>query len=155
MYETGDRQPKLGFLVLGGVATAQHRTGSGDALDRAGDHSMQDLRLELVGGKPDQTETRHWASAHRVDVTQGVGSRDLPEDEGIVDRRRDEVGGHHHRDFFVEPVDRRVVAGFEADQQVRVLARGKGLQQLVEPDRAQLGCSAAGLGQARQGRLTE
>ena len=155
MHEAGDRKAELGLLVIGGMATAQDGARRSNAVDGTGDHTVQNLRLELVGREPDQAETGNGSGAHRVHVAEGVGRCDLSKHERVVDRRGDEVGGHHHGDFFVDAVHGRVVAGVETDQQVRVGVRGKGLQQLVEPDRAQLRRSTTSLGQARQGGLAE
>ncbi|MFP4387708.1 MAG: hypothetical protein ACLFPR_02010, partial [Desulfococcaceae bacterium] len=46
-------------------------------------------------------------------------------------------------------------AGVEADQQIGMAAHGQGFQQIVQPDRAELGRSPAGSGQAGQGGFLE
>ena len=92
-------------------------------------------------------------AAHGVDVAEGVGGRDLAEDIGIVDRRGDEIGGDHDGQVFAEAVDAGVIAGVVSHQQVGVIGLGQTGEKRCEPDRVDFGRSAAGLGEALQGRL--
>ena len=59
-------------------------------------------------------------AAHRVDVAEGVGGRDLAVDEGVVHDRREKVDRLHDREVRREPVHARVIVRLGPDQEVRV-----------------------------------
>ncbi len=65
--------------------------------------------------------------AHGVHVGDGVGRCDGAEVERIVHDRHEEVGGRDDRLAIVDAVDGRVVAGFDAHQQVLRDEAGRGL----------------------------
>ena len=58
-------------------------------------------------------------AAHRVDVRERIGGGDTPEVEGVIDDRHEEIGGGDHRLGVVELIDRGVVGGLGADQELR------------------------------------
>jgi hypothetical protein len=74
---------------------------------------------------------------------------------GVVDRRGDEIGGHHQGQFGADFIDSGIIAGVVADQQIVVFGLGEAVQQFSEPDRVDFCRSAAGLGKTLQGRFPE
>ena len=56
------------------------------ALGPAGDDLAEPAEVELIVGIADEVERGDGRAAHRVDVAEGVGGRDLAVDEGVVRR---------------------------------------------------------------------
>ena len=132
------------------MGSGQHRTGFGDFTERPRYYPVKDLRVQLPGGEAHEIQAGHRPASHGVHVAEGVGGGDLPEQIGIVDRRRDEIRRHHQGDVIAESVDAGVIAGLVADEEIRILLLRQLRQQLGEPDRAHFGRSAAGLCQPCQ-----
>ena len=76
------------------------------------------LDRELVDRHRHQGQRHDRPAAHRVDVADRVGRGDAAEVERVVDDRHEEVGGRDQRLLVVEPVDRGVVGGLDADHQL-------------------------------------
>src|SRR5207247_903659 len=83
-------------------------------------------------------------------VVERVRGGDRPEVVGVVDDRREEVDREDERALVVEPVDRRVVRGIEADEQVLRLGRDEAAQQLLQARGGVLRRATAGGGEIRQ-----
>ena len=81
-----------------------------DAADR--------LHRQLVDRHADQRQREQRRAAHRVDVRDRVRCGDAAEVERIVDDRHEEVGGRDDRLLVVQPIHRRVVGRFDADEQL-------------------------------------
>jgi hypothetical protein len=78
-----------------------------------------------------QRQRQDRRAAHRIDVADRIGGGDAPEVEGVVDDGHEEVGGGDQRLLVVQPVDRGVVGGLDADQQLgRHREGGRALQDL-------------------------
>jgi hypothetical protein len=60
------------------------------------------------------------ARAHRIDVAQRIGGRDLPVDVRVVDDRREEIDGLDERGPTLPGVDAGVVGVAEIDQDARI-----------------------------------
>ena len=84
------------------------------AVQDAADH----LDRQLVDRHAHQRERHDRRAAHGVHVGNGVGRRDAAEIVRVVDDRHEKVGRRNERLLVVEPVNRRVVAGFHAHQQL-------------------------------------
>ncbi|KTF05426.1 hypothetical protein MGSAQ_003080 [marine sediment metagenome] len=72
-----------------------------DGVDRHADHCQRQNRRR----------------AHRIDVADGVRRGDLAEMEGIIHHRHEKIGRGDQRLVVVQPIDRRIVRGFDPDQQ--------------------------------------
>ncbi len=95
-------------------------------------------------------ESEKRCAAHREDVVERVRRRDAPEQRRVVDERREEVEREHERTLVVELVDRGVVGGVEADEQILRLGGDEALEQLLEPRRRVFRGATAADGEARQ-----
>ena len=84
------------------------------------------------------------ASAHGVDVAEGVGGGDLAEGVGVVHDGGEEIYGLDERQVRVELIHSGVVGVVEADQDVRVVLPGEFSEDLVQRGRTQFGSSAPG-----------
>ena len=68
----------------------------------------------------------------------------------VVDERREEVDREDDRALVVEPVDRGVVRGIEADEEILGLGRDEPGEQRLEPRGRVLRRAAAGASERRQ-----
>ena len=82
-------------------------------------------------GQRDEVEREQRRAAHRVHVGERVGGRDAAPVVGVVDDRREEVGGEDDGEIVTESVDGSVIRGVEADEQVGVC---RGLEPAYEPE---------------------
>jgi hypothetical protein len=81
-------------------------------------------RRQHVDRHAHQRQRHDGRAAHGIDVADGVGGGDAAEVERVVDDGHEEVGGGDQRLLVVELVDRGVVGGLDAHQQ---LGRGMGI----------------------------
>ena len=143
--QTGDGQTQLGLFVFRGVPARDRCARFCDFFLQSGEHLTEHREVKLLRGKSHQAEGHDRPSTHGVDIRERVGCGDAAEHSGIVHRGRDEVGGRHNRAILGNTIDRRIVAGLEADQQRFVVRTRKLRENLGEPDRAQLSRSTTGL----------
>src|SRR5207249_8077799 len=118
------------------------------AFENAADHRHR----QLLERHADDGEREDRPRAHRVDVGERVGGRDAPEVVRVVDDRREEIGGGDERLAVVQAVDRRIVGGLVADEQLlRQSAnrrRSENFSQHGGRDLAAAAAAVAELGQA-------
>ena len=76
------------------------------------------------------------ASAHGVNVAQGIGGGNLAESVGIVHHGREEIDGLHQREVGGDPVHAGVIGVIEADQHVGIVLARQFAQNFVEDSRA-------------------
>ena len=84
-----------------------------------------------------------WLSAHGVDVAEGVGGGDLPEQVGVVGNGREEIHRLHQGQLIGDFVDRGVVALIKPHQQIGVLVNPYSVQKLRQHPGPYL-CAASG-----------
>ena len=120
-------QAVLGFGVVDGVAAAHQGAGLahgvGTALQDGGGHRSAQLLVECQ-----QVECHQGLRSHRKHVGQGVGRSYASELVRVVHDGREEVDGEDCRRVVAQPVDRRVVARLEPEQQARPLAVLRGVR---------------------------
>ena len=146
-------EPEFGFLVFGRVASREDGTRFRDFAERAFDDPVQDGLIQFLAWKSEQVQARERAPAHRVDIAERVGRRDLAKRERVIDRWRDDVSGDDDGQIFGDPVHTRIIAGVEPDQQVRIVHLWQFREQFSQSDRTDLGRSAAGFSETGQGLL--
>ena len=99
----GQRDPRL----LAGKTTAlNHLTGN--------------FRRQGIDGPAENSDRHNRLTAHGENIADGVGRRDAPKVERIVDDRHKKVGGADDRRTVAEIVDGGIIAGFVAHQQIWV-----------------------------------
>ncbi len=118
--DAGDRQAEFNLRILDTMAADQSAASLVELIKSASQHQPQHLYIDVFSGKTNETHSGHRASAHGVDVRQGISRRHLPEGEGIVDDRRDNVDGLHQGNFRREQVNPGVIGLFQTDQNLRV-----------------------------------
>jgi len=104
--------------------------------------AVQHLHGELLRGKTDDVHCRDGPAAHGVDVRQGVGGRDLPEEIGVVHDGREEVQRQDDRQIVPQAVDPCVLEPLDPRDQVRVGSHGQPFQRSVQVLRTDLAGSA-------------
>ena len=124
--------PYFGSVVADRVAAGEDRARLAHPLVRAGEHLAEHLDRELLRERGDR-EREQRSAAHREDVVQRVRRGDRAERARIVDERREEVDREDDRALVVEPVDRGVVGGIEADEQILGVGRDEPGEERLEP----------------------
>ena len=118
------------------------------AFENAADHRHR----QLLERHADDGEREDRPRAHRVDVGERIGGRDAPEVVRIINDRREEISGGDERLAVVQAVDRRIVGGLGADEQLlRQSAdrrRSENFSQHRGRDLAAAAAAVAELGQA-------
>ncbi len=144
MHHAGDRHAVLQLFVDDGVPTDHHGARFPDPLGAAADDVAQNLEVQFALREPDNVQGRLRLAAHRIDIAQGVGRRDLAEHVRVVDDGRKEV--HRIDDGEIRPETEysRIVGRFRADNQVGRLERWEAVQHLQQVGRAELRRSTGG-----------
>ena len=111
------RVAELHFRVAHGVAAEQRDAGFAQLVVAAEEDLPDRLGVEDLVGEPGDRERGDGRAAHRVDVAQRVGRRDLSVGERVVDDRREEVDRlDQRRPAARPPVHTGIVRGPEVDQ---------------------------------------
>src|SRR5574343_19318 len=99
----------------------------------------------------DQGQRHDGRAAHGVHIADGVGGGNAAKVEGVVDDGHEKVGGGDQGLFVVEPVNGRVVGGFDAHQQLGRYWQCRGAAQDVgQHARGDLAAAAAAMGEGSQ-----
>ena len=109
-------EPEDRLLRADGVAAGDHTAGVGHDLGGGGQDGRDGLDRQLLGEGGD-VEREDDRPAHGEHVAAGVGRGDGAEVGGIVDERREEVGGRHEGQVVGQPEDGGVVERRQADEQ--------------------------------------
>ena len=120
--------------------------GAGEALEDAG----QGVQWQVLGRKGHEIQGEERPGAHGPDVGEGVGRGDLPEGEGVVDHRGEEVDGGDHRLGGRQTVHRGVVVRGEPHQRPCVLSGLQAAQDLRQIRRSELGGSTGAVAELGQ-----
>ena len=126
-----DRESVLRLRVADRVPAREDRARGAHPLVRAGEDVAEHLDRKLLGKRCDREREQRRAT-HREDVVQRIRGRDRAEGARVVDEGREEVDGEDERALVVEAIDRRVVRGVEADEQVFGLGGDEPGEQRLE-----------------------
>ena len=129
MDRAGDAEAILRLVVGDGMSAGDHRAGLGDLAGAPLKDRGQQVGGQVFGESGD-VERQQDIATHGVDVAHAVRRRDRAVGPGIVDDRGEEVDRLNDRQLGRELVDRRVVAGLQTNQEVRVGALGERAQNL-------------------------
>ena len=105
------------------MTAADQRARGAHHVVPAVEHARQQLERQPLARPGDEVEREQRRTPHRVHVGERVGGGDAAPVVGVVDDRREEVGGHDDREVVAQAVHRGVVRGVEPDEQVGVLRR--------------------------------
>jgi hypothetical protein len=90
---------------------------------------------------------------HRIDIAQRIRDCDGAEVIRVIDDWREEINGLNQRGIFGEFVDRRIIAGADPNQEVRIGDGREMAQDLRQFGWAELGRSTRAVGKAGQAYL--
>ena len=110
--------------------------------------AAQDLfqNFRRTGGwKREDGERGNRSAAHGVHITEGVSGGYLAEKFRIIQDRREKIHGLHDRQIIREAIYGCIIAGFEANDHVRINLRGKALEHRVQHAGTQFRSAARGL----------
>ena len=99
----GKRDPRL---LAGKAPALNHLTGN--------------FRRQGIDGPAENSDRHNRLTAHGENIADGVGRRNAPKVEGVVDDRHKKIGSTDDRRAVTEIVDGGIIAGFVAHQQIRV-----------------------------------
>ena len=116
--EAGHGQAVLRLDVVDGVAAGQVARRFRSDRGATPQHLCGQVEGDPVARPHQEVHRNERLGSHGVHIGQGVGCGDPAPVVGIVDHRREEVGGHHHRTVSVDTHHRRVVAVLQTDDQV-------------------------------------
>lgn len=125
-------EAKLNFCVADRVPTDDGAVRRSTAFGSASEDFAEPIHVQAVVREADEIHGGARRASHGIHVGKGIGGRDLTVDERVVDHGGKEVDGLNQREIGRNPVDARVVVRFGADEQVRVVLRGKVAQNLSD-----------------------
>ena len=146
----GDRHAEFNFFIDNAVAADDHRAAFFDFIGAAFEDLTQDLDIHFALGEADDVHAGLGLAAHGVNIAQRVGRRDLPEDIGVIDDRREKIDRVDDRKVGAQSIHPRVVGGFGADEHVGIFELGQLVQNLREVGGAELCGSTRGFDLLRQ-----
>ena len=145
-----DAQPVLGFVVVDGMAADQAGPGLDHFIVAAAQDLPEDAHIEMFGREHHDIQGGERFAAHGIDIGDRIGRGDLAEPVGIIDRRGDKINGVDHRHLIGELVDRGIVGGLYADQQVLIALEGQSFECVRQIRRTDFRRSATGSGEPCQ-----
>ena len=153
MDDPGHRQAVLGLGIVDAVAAEERHGGLGRRIGTAAQDLAQDLHGQLAHREAHQVEREEGAGPHGPDVGEGVGGGDPAEEEGVVHHRGEEVDRLDDGLLGADPVDGRVVAGLEADEDLGIVRAREAAQDLRQIRRADLAGSTRPVAQLGEPHL--
>lgn len=139
--ESGHGESVEGLGVLHGVSTGESTAGFRDLVGSASQNLIDGVEREKIGRHRDDIHRGDGPSTHGVDVGERVGSRDLPEEIGIIDDGGEEIEGLDQGQIRSNPVNGGIVGTGGSDEEIGVLNIGEATQDLREFGLAELGGS--------------
>ena len=123
MDHAGDGVAKLDFRIAHAVAANHHASGLHHLGEAAGKYLLQDVEIAFIG-KADDGQRRQGTSAHGVNITQGIGGRNLAKGVRVVNDGREEIYGLDERLSGGNFVHSGVVGCVKANQHVGIILPG-------------------------------
>ena len=148
----GHRQPEDRLGRIDAVPSGQGNTCLRAHGPAAFDHLGGNLRLQLIH-RPAQNGNGHdRLSAHRVNITDGIGGGNPPEIERIIHHRHEEIGGTDDPEAITHIGHGGVIPAAVTHQQARVPELGsvgmKDAIQYIGSNLAATACAVAEFGQS-------
>ena len=126
---TDDRHAVLRLRVVDRVSAGDDRAGFARDRGTTVDDACEELERQSVTRPRHEVQREQRRAAHRVHVRERVRRGDAAPVVRVVDDRREEVGRDDDREVGAHAVDRGIVGGVEADEQVRVRRRVEPVHQ--------------------------
>ena len=143
IYQARDREAVLDSRVCNGMPSCKDPARFGDFFRTAAQDLSQNVQIHTLW-ETDKVQRRLHFAAHRIDITEGIGRRDLAKRIGVLHHGREEIHRLHQCQIFCDLIHCRIIPTIIADQQIRVfLAPGKLFQNMAQHSGTQLGRTAA------------
>ena len=153
VYGPHDCQAEFGLVVIDSMSSGDHSASFGH-LDGGATQDLADDTRRQFGREGSNAQRQDYLPAHGVDVAHGVRCGDCAIAKGIVDDRREKVGGEDQGLVVADPVNGSIVGRVESHQQVGELGLvesvAQGAQDLRQVVGRPLGRSASRCGQRGQ-----
>ena len=120
-------------------------TRFGHLLGSAAQNFAQNVQIHTLR-KADQIQRSFYLASHGIDITQGIGSSDLPEGIGVVHHWRKKVHRLHQRNIICYAVHGGIIPAVVAHQQVRVFFSARQFFQNAAQHTCSQLCSASAAG---------
>ena len=134
---TGNGQPKDRFRRINTVPPGQCDPSLRTYRPPALDHPGGNLRRQLVYRPAQYRDCHQWLSAHGIDITDGVCSRNPAKIIGIVHHGHKEIRGTDNPQAIADIQDGSIIPAGIADQKSRVvIIGGRGVKNAVQDIRS-------------------
>ena len=132
IYQARDREAVLDSRVCNGMPSCKDPARFGDFFRTAAQDLSQNVQIHALR-ETDKVQRRLHFAAHCINITEGVGGRDLPERVRVIYHRRKEVHGLYQCDILRDFINGGIVPAVVADQQIQVfLAPGQLFQDTAQ-----------------------
>ena len=105
-----DCQPEDRLRSVNRVSPGQRNTRRFANTATASHHLACHFRRQHIHRPPQNGNRHQWRTPHRVDIADGIGCCNAPKIKGVIHNRHEEVGGRNHATFFINGVNRRIIA---------------------------------------------
>ena len=119
------------------MAADHHRPGLFNLVVTAAQDGFHNFERLTGGGKTDDIKRRKRFSTHGIDITQGIGSSNLPEQVGIVNDGRKKINSLYQSMRFRYPVNtgiRKMLLPVQIIGIIKLRQRAQHLRQGLRPD---------------------
>ena len=114
MYQPSNTEAIFRLVIDNGMAASYHCPSLGDFIGTALQNGTYDCGRKVFGeARNSQCQDRF--ATHGINITEGVGSSDLPKGIRVVYNRWEEIDGLHQRQIVGKLVNCRVILHIEAD----------------------------------------
>lgn len=114
--EAGDTQSILRLRILDGVSACNNGSGFLDLVCTALHDFCHNVHRQ-ASRETDQIHRQRRVAAHRVNIAEGIGCRNLTKGIWVVHDWREKVHGLHDRQVISNLIDQSVVAGVKTYDQ--------------------------------------
>ncbi|MFT6499293.1 MAG: hypothetical protein ACJAT6_001429 [Akkermansiaceae bacterium] len=117
---SGDGKSIKRFRVLDGVTSGEGAMGFRDFIGASSQDLVDGIEIKLVGWHCDDVHGRDGLPSHGVNIGEGVGGCDLPEEIRVVDDRSEEIECLNQGQVFADAVYGSVVRAGGSNEKIRV-----------------------------------
>jgi hypothetical protein len=127
------------------VTAGERAVGLGDLIRSAAKNLVDDIQRNLIGGHCHDIHRGNGLPAHGVNVREGVGRCDLPEEIRVIHDGREKIESLNQREVIINPIHGGIVGACRTDEEIGIRDVVKATQDLREFGLAELrGSSSAG-----------
>ena len=145
VHKTGDGQTIFYACIGNGMTACQASSCFGNFFCTTAQDLPQNVQIHTLR-KADQIQRSFYLASHGIDITQGIGSSDLPEGIRVVHHWRKKVHRLHQRNIICYAVHGGIIPAVVAHQQVRVFFPARQFFQNAAQHTCSQLCSASAAG---------